>query len=211
MTSCVSVATTVSFRKYIFIILSSIEIIATSRLVAILNVAACMPVSWLAGNTHKLAHHNWGARSIGRVFDIFHTSLNNILYDITLIQDKSTMMFIFQEIVEKLPQFKAFLFYELHNKKTEFVVNSQTKAFPLKKLVEELFSPQDRDNKYSPNTLETLGVISFKDMIKDIEDKTNAAYKYLSIFGTEYSWEHCSEATKKYMLVKMVTNDLVER
>ena len=77
--------------------------------------------------------------------------------------------------------------------------------------MEELFSPQDRDNKYSPNTLETLGVISFKDMIKNIEDKTNAAYKYLSIFGTGYSWEHCSEATKKYMLVKMVTNDLVER
>ena len=77
--------------------------ISTSRLFAIINVAVCMPVCWLDGNTHKLAHHNWGARSIGSVFDIFHTALNNILDDITLIHHKSTMMLIFQEMVEDLP------------------------------------------------------------------------------------------------------------
>ena len=62
--------------------------VATSRLFAILNVAICMPVRWLSGNTHKLAHRNWGAQSIGRVFDILHTALNNILDDITIIHDK---------------------------------------------------------------------------------------------------------------------------
>ena len=87
-------------QRNLFIILSSLEMIATSRLFTILNVAICMPVSWLAGNTHKLAHHNWGARSIGRLFDILHTALNNILDDITLIHEKSTMMFIFQDIFE---------------------------------------------------------------------------------------------------------------
>ena len=145
--------------------------IATSGLFAILNVAICMPVCWLAGNTHKLAHHNWGARSIGRVFDILHTALNNILDDITLIHDKSTMMFIFQDIVEELPEFKAFLVYEFQNKKTEFVVKSQTKAFPLKKLVEEMCALQDRDNKDSTHILDTLGTIYLKAMIKELEDK----------------------------------------
>ena len=67
--------------------------LATSRLFAILNIAICMPVCWLAGNTHKLAHHNWCVWSIGRVFDILNTALNNILDDITLIYEKSTMMF----------------------------------------------------------------------------------------------------------------------
>ena len=110
--------------------------IATSRLFSILNVAICMPVRWLAGNTQNLAHHNWGAWSIGRVFDILHTALKNILDDITLIHDKSTMMFIFQDIVEELPEFKAFLVYEFQNNKIELVVKSQTKAFTLKKLVE---------------------------------------------------------------------------
>ena len=85
--------------------------IAISRLFDILNVDIYMPVCWLAGNTHKLAHHNWGARSIGRVFDILPTALNNILDDITLIHDRSTMMFIFQDIVEELPEFKVFLVY----------------------------------------------------------------------------------------------------
>ena len=55
-------------QQNIFIILSSLEMIATSRIFDILDVAICMPVRWLAGNTHKLAHHNWGAWSIGREF-----------------------------------------------------------------------------------------------------------------------------------------------
>ena len=146
-----------------------------------------MHVCWLAGNTHKLPHHNWGAWSIGRVFDIFHTALNNILDDITLIHDKSTIIFIFQYIVEELPEFKAFLVYEFQNKKTEFVVKSQTKAFPLKKMVEELFVPQDRNNKDSTPMLETLWTIALKAMIKELEDKTKATYKYLSLSGSEYS------------------------
>ena len=101
-----------TLQKHIFIILSSVEMIATSRLFAILNIAVCMHVRWLAGNTHKLAHHNWGSSTIGRLFDILHTVLNNTLDDITLIHNKLTMMFIFQDMVEELPEFKAFLVYE---------------------------------------------------------------------------------------------------
>ena len=65
------------------------------------------------------------------------------------------------------------------------------KAFPLKKLVEELFSPQYRNNKDSTAMLETLFTIALKVMIKDLEDKKKATYKYLSLSGSEYSWEHC--------------------
>ena len=103
--------------------------ISKSRLFAILNVYSCMPVRWLAGNTHKLAHHNWGAWSIGCVFDILHTALNNILDDITLIHDKSAMMFILQDIVEELPEFKSFLVYEFHNKKTDLLSSHKQRPF----------------------------------------------------------------------------------
>ena len=140
--------------------------ISTSILFAIFNVAVCIHVRWSSGNTPKLAHHNWVARSIGHVFEILHTALNNIMDDITLIHDKSTMIFLFQDMVEEIPEFKAILVYEFHNNKTEFFVKSQTKAFPLKKLVEELFSPQDRDNKDSTTMLETLRMIDVKPMIK---------------------------------------------
>ena len=76
------------------------------------------------------------------------------------------------------------------------------KAFPLKKLAEELFAPQDRNNKDSTLMLETLGTIALKAMIKELEDKTKATYKYLTLSGSEYSWEHCPETTKKAMLWK---------
>ena len=98
------------------------------------------------------------------------------------------MVLIFQDMAEELPEFKAFLVYEFQNKKTEFVFKSHTEAFPLKKLVEELFSPQYRDNKDITTMLETLGTIAAKAMIKELEDKTKATYKYLSISGTEYYW-----------------------
>ena len=184
--------------------------IATSILFGVLNISVRMPVCWLACNTHKLAHHNWGALSIGRVFDILHTALNNVLDDITIFHNKSTMMLTFKEIVQELPEFKAFLVYEIQNKKTEFVIKSQTKAFPLKKLVEELFSPQDHNNKDSTTMLETLGTIVVKAMIKQLVDKTKATYKYLSVSATEYSWEHCPQTKKKSMLGKMLTNNLAE-
>ena len=48
--------------------------------------------------------------------------------------------------------------------------------------------------------LETLGTIDIKAMIKELEDKTKDTYKYLSLSGSEYSWEHCPETTKKSML-----------
>ena len=58
--------------------------------------------------------------------------------------------------------------------------------------------------------LDTLGTISVKAMIKGLEDKTKATYKYLSFSGTEYSWEHLPETTKKSVLGKILTNDLSE-
>ena len=112
------------------------------------------------------------------------------------------MMFIFQDMVEELPEFKLFLVYEFQNKKIGFVVKSQTKAFPLKKLVEELFTPQDHNKKDSTPMLETLGTIALKAMIKELEDKTKATYNYLSLSGSEYSWEHCPEKAKKSMIGK---------
>ena len=80
--------------------------------------------------------------------------------------------------------FKAFLISEFQNKKTEFVVKSQTKAFPLNKVVEELFSLQDRNNKYSTTILNRLGKTDIKTMIKELEDKPRlftSIYQYMGL------------------------------
>ena len=62
--------------------------------------------------------------------------------DITPVHEKSTMMFIFQEMVQDIAEFKAFLVYEFHNKKTEFFVKSQTKVIFFEKLWKKYDHPK---------------------------------------------------------------------
>ena len=197
-------------QQNLFIILSSVEMIAVSRLFAILHVSICMPVRWLAGNTHKLAHRNWGARSIGRVFDILYDTLNRLLGDIRLIHHKSTMMNIFSELRKELPEFEGYLKYEFETKKNEYVVKSMTKAVPLKMLVDELFMPRDSDNQESTAMLENIGAKAISVIMTELLDETKATYKYLSISKSIYSWNYCPDHVKKAMLGKMVTNDPAE-
>ena len=43
-----------------------------------------------------------------------------------------------------------------------------------------------------------------------MENEKKATYKYLSISGSEFSYEKCPEDVKKSMLGKMASNDLAE-
>ena len=90
------------------------------------------------------------------------------------------------------------------------MVKSNIKAVPLKSLVEELFSPKDIDNTDSTSMLEVVGDIAVRAIIFEMEDRTKATFKYLSISGSEYSYLHCPENIKEAMKGKMVTNDLAE-
>ena len=49
-------------QRSLFIVLGSMEVIAQLRLASILHLAVVWPLRWLAGNTHKLAHCQWGER-----------------------------------------------------------------------------------------------------------------------------------------------------
>ena len=197
-------------QQNLFIILSSLEMIATSRFFAILHVAVCIPFRWLAGKTHELAHRQWGARSMGRVFDIMHTAFNDILDDLDLIHNKQFMMGMFEELAEELPEFKDYLTHQFENKQSEFIAKSGTKSTTWKMLIEELFSPQDEDNKNSTHMLKKVAASAIKAMIDEMEDESKATYKYLSISGSEYSYEHCPDDVKKAMLGKAATNDFAE-
>ena len=143
-------------QENLFVVLSSLEMIAVSRFFSILHVAVVIPIRWLSGSTHKLAHRKWGARSMGRAADILHTACGQLLDDIKLIHDKKFMMNMFDDIANEIPEFKDFLEYEFKNKKTEFISASQTKSVPYSKLIDELFSPKDDDNKDSTEILETV-------------------------------------------------------
>lgn len=160
--------------------------------------------------THQLAHRTWGARSMGRAADMLHTACGQLVDDIKLIHDKRFMMNIFDDIANEIPEFKEFLEYEFKNKKTEFISASQTKSVPYSKLIDELFSPKDDDNKDSTEILETVAKLGIDAMLCELEDETKATYKYLSVSGSPYSFEHCPEEVKEAMMGMMAVNDLAE-
>ena len=74
-------------------------------------MAICMPFGWLTGNTYKLAHRNWSARSIGRAVDILHTDCNGLIDDPRLINENSFKMNIYEPLIDELPEFKDYMDY----------------------------------------------------------------------------------------------------
>ena len=197
-------------QQNLFIILSSVDMIAVSRFFSILHVAVCIPFRWLTGNTHKLAEHNWGARSMGRGVDIIYDACIDILDDITLIHDEAFMMHIFDDLRKELLDFDTYLTTEFTIRQSHYVKKSKTKAVPLKMLIKELFTPADPDNQSSSKMLEKVAAIGIQAILDELLDEKKATYKYLSISGTEFSYEHCPDAVKEKMLGKMASNDLAE-
>ena len=74
---------------------------------------------------------------------------------------------------------------------------AKTKAVPLKMLIKELFTPADPDNQSSTEMLEKVAAIGIQAIIDELLDEKKATYKYLSISGTEFSYEHCPAAVKE--------------
>ena len=197
-------------EENLFTILVSSEMIAVARFWAIVHVAIVMPVRWLAGKTHELAEHNWGARSMGRVADLLHSACSDILNDLSLIHDRSYVMHIFDELAEELPPFRDYLKLMFKEKTSDYVVKREEKAIPYDMLLEELFSPRDVDNRGSTPVLEAVTKIGVGALQRELEDPKKATFRYLSMSGSEFSYDHCPEQTKKDMLGKWATNDLAE-
>ena len=89
-----------------------------------------VPTRWLAANTHKLSHRNWGERSMGKVIDILYQTMLEIVQDGTKGMDEDYIMNIFKPIEEELPEFKAHLDWYFEAKESNLV---------------DSFSKEDRD------------------------------------------------------------------
>jgi hypothetical protein len=67
-------------QENLFIVLTSLEMVSLCRVMAILHFKVCMPMRWLAGNTHALGQtgYDWSARSMGKAIDALHDALMKI-------------------------------------------------------------------------------------------------------------------------------------
>ena len=80
-----------------------------------------VPTRWLAANTHKLSHRNWGESSMGKVIDILYQTMLEIVQDGTKGMDEDYIMNIFKPIEEELPEFKAHLDWYFEAKESNLV------------------------------------------------------------------------------------------
>ena len=90
-------------QENLFIILSSMEMIALTRVCAIIHLAICMPLRWLAGNSHTFGEHCWSVTSMGKAIDTLESNLMMITQDNNKILNEQFMMDIFKDLKTDFP------------------------------------------------------------------------------------------------------------
>ena len=198
-------------QENLFVIFTSLPMIALFRISSILHVAICIPMRWLAGNTHKMKDHNWSVRSMGRALDILESALEKILLDQSLILDRQFMMGIFDELRSELLPFDDFLKYKFEQQATRLLGGLQTKAVPFAMLCDELFAPTREENIDSNAISIELGGIVGQALLKELHDPTKATFKYLSSLGSSHSLMHRKPGVHEALLGVMAVNDPSER
>ena len=70
-------------EENLFVVLTSVEMVALSQVLAILNFKVCMSLRWLAGNTHNIGQqgYDWSTRSIGKAIDAMYDVMIEIMHD----------------------------------------------------------------------------------------------------------------------------------
>ena len=107
---------------------------------AIMHYKICMPLCWLAGNTHFLGKtgYDWSARSMGKAIDSLERAMVQIKNDGGLYLDKSFMDAIFDDIyvdddgnAAPLPPLNDAMGYTMEEKQSERLDCSKVLPFDL--------------------------------------------------------------------------------
>ena len=100
-------------------VLTSMEMVALSRLFSILHFSVCMPMRFLAGQTHSIGAlgYDWSTLSMGKAIDAIENAMMEIQSDGSKIMDEGFMGSIFEKIndngpLEPLKEFMTYMFGE---------------------------------------------------------------------------------------------------
>ena len=87
-------------QENLFIVLTSLELVSLCRVMAILHFKICMPLRWLAGNTHLLGQmgYDWSSQSMGKAIDALESTLVDIECNGELYLNEDYMSKIFDNI-----------------------------------------------------------------------------------------------------------------
>ena len=103
-------------QENLFYILTSEEMIALTRVFAILHFTVCMPMRWLAVNTHNVGDqgYDWSVLSMGEAIDALEESIVKIEDDGALFLDEAFMSDIVLNIMEGDNKFEPLEEYIIH-------------------------------------------------------------------------------------------------
>jgi hypothetical protein len=197
-------------QRSLFVVLSSVEMAAQARLLAIMYLSIILPLRWLAGNTHTLASFHWGARSMGRALDVLREKVLEIEASPNLILDEHFMMNIFAQFMYLTP-FKEYLEFMFTKRRMSVVARrSGAKVMHMQLARSELFKPTNETNVDTTTRVVELGTVAMVTLLREFHDPKKASHKYFSVSKSEFSWEHCPERIKLGTLGVMAVNDVAE-
>ena len=135
------------------------------RVMAILHFKVCMPMRWLAGNTHTIGQvgYDWSARSMGKAIDALYEAMVEVEKDGSKFLDEDFMSDIFGKIytddqgndVPLEPLVDA-MKYQFEEKQTNTLDGS--KVLPFDILNAELFYPDRKENKATTELVKKMAL-----------------------------------------------------
>ena len=196
-------------QQSLFIALGSMEMIAQIRVAAIMHLAVVIPMRWLAGNTHKLAHCKWGERSMGRAVDLLHKAFVKIQADGSKLLDEDFVMKIFKPLYKDLPDLKDYLDYHLEEKVGNVIgsnkQNERVKA--IEEAMSELFYPQNLENRQTTEFCYELAGGVATTVLTELLHPKKATKDYLSHGGGIYSQAKITKKDQEASLGMRANND----
>jgi hypothetical protein len=195
-------------QRSIFVVLSSLEMVAQAQLLAIMYLSIILPLQWLAGNTHLLLSYGWGARSMGHALEVLQEKVMLIKEEPELILDESFMMNIFSTLLYLTP-FKEYLEFMFTKRRMSFVAClSGAKVMHMQMARSELFNPRNEMNiDTTTRVLVELGQVATVTLLREFHDPKKTSHTYFSVSN---SWQYCPQHHKQATLGIMAVNDVGE-
>ena len=205
-------------QENLFIVLTSVEMVALSRVMAILHFKVCMPLRWLAGNTHFIGQqgYDWSARSMGKAIDAMYDAMMAIEEDGKLFLDETFMSGIFDNIYIDadgntcpLPPLQDAMQYQYEEKLTNAIDGS--KVLPYDQINAEMFYPTRQENKDTTAMVEDMAMNALAPaIIKECRDPKKALSDYITGVDGKFSWGQTTDEEHLACIGKNATNDPAE-
>jgi hypothetical protein len=194
--------------RCLFVLMTSEEIIAQSRLYDILYISFCLPMWWLAAKTPELGEWGWGPKSNGDAIDTLRKRMMDIVDDPNKVLNEAFMMNMFGKYVNAIPPFKEY-WEHLYEKKQMRVIAAESGATVMQfaELWKELFHPSDTTNAATNKCLVELAKVAAQGILDKLHDEKKATWKYLSISGSPVSFQGCPKEVKEGLYGRDATND----